>query len=272
MGPRPARLEFGQFYGEVAAEARAGGFSVREMRGRPPKGIPKHTHDSAHFCLVVRGDYVTTTRNHSGRCPGSTLLFHPAGTTHEDHFLAPTGSCLMVSLPAAALESMGGSRLAAHSLAIDDAELAFPGARMLRELREPDDLSPLSLEGLALEMVSRVMERRERIRGAPPWLERAREYVHDRAAAPARVGEIAAATGVHPVHLARVFRRRLGLSPGEYLRRVRVRRAMDLLAGTEMGLAAVALQAGFCDQSEMTKAFRREIGATPSTYRRVLRG
>jgi AraC family transcriptional regulator len=139
-------------------------------------------------------------------------------------------------------------------------------------METPDALSPLALEALALEMLSQAAVRQTSESGAPPWLERAREYIHDHAADPARVTDVAEAVGVHPVHLARVFRRRLRLSPGEYLRRVRVRQALDLIARTGDGLARIAIRTGFCDQSELTKAFRRELGTTPSMYRRILRG
>lgn len=268
---RPAeRLGFGQFYGDVVAETEVGGISVREMSGRPPEGIPRHTHESAHFCLIVRGDYETRTRNLRGRCGASALLFHPAGTTHDDHFRETSGACLMVSLPDSVLEAHD-ARPTSRSTAFDDAEIGFPGARMLRELRRPDLFSGLALEGLALEMLSRAATRRTRERGSPPWLGRARAFVHEHATVPARVADVARAAEVHPVHLARVFRERLGLSPGEYLRRTRVRRAMEMMARTDHGLAAIAVRTGFCDQSELTKAFRRETGTTPSRYRQILR-
>lgn len=272
MSQQRPRMGFGQFFGDRVAEARVGELAVQEIRGRPPEGIPLHTHENAHFCLIVQGDYVTSTRNVDGRCAVGALLFHPAGTTHEDQFVAVGGSAVTVSLPEDFLEKSGNPRLGSHSVTIDDAELGFPGARMHRELREPDRFSRLSLEGLALEMIARVTARQDRIDGAPAWLERAREYVHDHATDPARVAEVAGAAGVHPVHLARVFRARLGLSPGEYLRRVRVRKAIEMMGSTGDGLAAIAIRAGFCDQSELTKTFRRETGTTPAAYRRVLRG
>ena len=265
------RLGFGQFYGDPVAEAEVAGVSVRQLAGRPPEGIPRHTHDNAHFCLIVRGDYETRTRNLIGRCGMSALLFHPAGTTHDDHFREMSGSCLMVSLPEVVLESVGVTRLASRSTAFDDAEVGFPGARMMRELRRPDRFSPLTLEALALEMVSRAARWQTRASGSPSWLQRAREYIHDHATDPARVTDVAEAAQVHPVYLARVFRDRLGLSPGEYLRRVRVRRAMEMMAKGDRGLAAIASGSGFCDQSELTHAFRRETGTTPSRYRRLLR-
>ena len=78
--------------------------------------------------------------------------------------------------------------------------------------------------------------------------------------------------GVHPVTLARGFRKAYGCSVGAYLRWLRVARAARRLAETEAPLAEVALAAGFADQSHFSNVFRRETGLSPSQFRRAVRG
>jgi len=53
----------------------------------------------------------------------------------------------------------------------------------------------------------------------------------------------------------------------EALRRRRVAAAAILLEGADAGLADVAAQTGFCDQSHMNRAFKRLIGRTPAAIR-----
>jgi AraC family transcriptional regulator len=69
------------------------------------------------------------------------------------------------------------------------------------------------------------------------------------------------------VHLARVFRRHLGCTPGDYLRRRRLERAAVLLRETARPLSDVALHCGFADQSHFANAFKRHTGVTPGSYR-----
>lgn len=145
--------------------------------------------------------------------------------------------------------------------------------RLYREYRRPDGASPMALEGLALEVLA------ETFRGTVPpsdrtpprWLVRSRELLHDRLDQGMSLGEVAAAVGVHPVHLARTFRRHYGCSPGEYLSALRVEFACEQLAKTEVSVAEIALAAGFSDQSHLTKTFRRFNGITPGEYRRRMR-
>lgn len=267
------RLGFGQFLGRVVLGADGTGIAVREVAARPGfRSVPRHTHEHAHFCLVVSGSFETTTHNLQGGCRTATLLFHPAGTTHEDRFLSPTGCCLTISLGPGVIERLAAPRLSPRSIAFDDAEIGFPASRMRRELRSPDPLSAISMEGLALEMIARALARVERSDARPPaWLAHAVAFLSEAATDSVRVADVAEAAGVHPVHLARVFRRHLGLSPGEYLRRARVRAAMELVERTTEPLATIAIRSGFCDQSELTKAFRRELGTTPAAFRQAVR-
>jgi AraC family transcriptional regulator len=82
------------------------------------------------------------------------------------------------------------------------------------------------------------------------------------------VEQLAWDAGVHPVHFARVFRRHVGLSPAEYLRRERAKRAADLLAHSLVPIVEVGLACGFADQPAFSKAFRRATGMTPASFRR----
>ena len=84
------------------------------------------------------------------------------------------------------------------------------------------------------------------------------------------IASIAGAVDVHPVHLARVFRRHHDCSPGEFLRRVRIQRACRLLAESPESLSAIAYETGYADQSHFTRHFKRAVGVPPGAYRRLV--
>ena len=81
------------------------------------------------------------------------------------------------------------------------------------------------------------------------------------------LGAIAAAVGIDPSHLARVFRKHHGVSIGAYGRRIRLERAAEQLVKTDRSIAAVAADSGFTDQSHFTsvQALQRAYaGQVPS--------
>lgn len=83
--------------------------------------------------------------------------------------------------------------------------------------------------------------------------------------APVSLAELAAAAGVGPYRLERLFRRALGVSPGEYVLSRRVALAAARIAAGRP-LAEAALEAGFCDQSHLNRHFRRRMGVSPGRY------
>jgi AraC-like DNA-binding protein len=80
------------------------------------------------------------------------------------------------------------------------------------------------------------------------------------------LAELAALSGVSRFQLLRGFARQVGITPHAYLVQRRVRLARQLLANGQTAVQA-AIQAGFADQSHMTRVFVRQLGITPSRYR-----
>ncbi len=73
--------------------------------------------------------------------------------------------------------------------------------------------------------------------------------------------------GVHPVHLARTFRRVHRMTFAGYVRQVRIEFARRELAVSGAPLGDIAVAAGFCDQSHFSRLFKRYTGQTPAEYR-----
>lgn len=104
--------------------------------------------------------------------------------------------------------------------------------------------------------------------GEPVTAERVRSLLDRSFQEPVRVSRLALALRRHPDHLARCFRRSCGATIARYLRARRVAWAASRLGRTDHPLALLALDAGFCDQSHLTHAFREVLGTTPALYRR----
>jgi AraC family transcriptional regulator len=146
-------------------------------------------------------------------------------------------------------------------------------ARMYREFRLTDDQSLVAMRGLALHVIaaaSRKLLEPERT-AAAGWLIDAEAILRQKFTAPPSLEKLASVVGVHPVSLARAFRRRFGLAPGAYARLLRVECASRELASTDRPVVEIASAAGFAHQSHLTRTFRLHSGMTPHGYRRLFR-
>ncbi len=68
-------------------------------------------------------------------------------------------------------------------------------------------------------------------------------------------------------NLMRIFRKATGQTPIEYLIRLRINKAMELLSNTDLTITEIAMETGFNDSNYFTRQFKRVIGKSPSNYR-----
>lgn len=109
----------------------------------------------------------------------------------------------------------------------------------------------------------------ERLITQPRAVTQALNFIHANYALDVSLADVAAAAHLSPYHLTRLFKKATGVSPHQYLIRVRVESARALLtAGAgKRSLAEIAAAAGFADQSHLTRHFKRMLGVTPKQLR-----
>jgi transcriptional regulator GlxA family with amidase domain len=81
------------------------------------------------------------------------------------------------------------------------------------------------------------------------------------------VAGLARRMSMSPRHFARLFRARLGASPGAYVRRLRVEHARRRIEEGASRLKQVARDCGFADEQSLRRSFQEHVGITPADYR-----
>jgi AraC family transcriptional regulator len=257
--------------GVVARSVDVDGLTLAELRF--PRGYlqDEFVPELPYLAVVLQGRLEKSFRSQTIQLDTACALTMPSGAAHGARF-GSEGARILIVKPrtrpdaaAACLDSL--VELNGHGL-------SWLAWRAAAELRASDEAAPLAAEGLALELLATTArETGAERRGRPPrWLRAAEELLRERAGDRVGLGELGRAVGVHPTHLARVFRTYRGVSVGEYGRRLRLAHAARELATTDIPLAAVASRAGFSDQSHFTRLFRQYVGTTPAEYRRDTQG
>ena len=119
------------------------------------------------------------------------------------------------------------------------------------------------------ESVVRIFEAVERKQGLVPHqgVSRALHIIREEAGKPLNRDEVARRAGVSATHLAELLRERTGQTFSSLLRKARVDKACEMLRQTDLPLAVIAAECGFCDQSYFTHAFFRVKKIKPRQYR-----
>jgi AraC family transcriptional regulator len=186
------------------------------------------------------------------------------------------------------------ARVAAEAFGLDPARLTVPPLDCLdlppvraamgavdAELTAGDAGGPLAAESLAnvlaIQLLREVLAPRRPGHGRDGALPRGRlravvEYVEEHLGAGPTLGQMAEVAGLSAYHFARQFRAATGLPPYQYVLARRVERARHLLQGVgDLSLTEVAVRAGFADQSQFTRHFKRLLGVTPGQFRKPAR-
>lgn len=231
----------------------------------PPRlRVRGHAHGEAHLCFVYRGALEERQPTGSTVMRDGMLRLSPAGDEHDLRFSNAGAGCLLILLRA---ELDWDAPLPGIRRYLSGEPFAF----FVKDLRARlGSGSPVLVELSVLELLARLAlcgDARKVAHKPPAWLARVRAAIADCPTAPPSTRMLAAEAQLHPVYVARAFRRWFGCSLAGYARRVRLEYARRHVIESRLPLARIAVEAGFSDQSHLQREFRCKLGHTPGALR-----
>jgi len=268
-----SRMDAGQFHGHVVRTREVGGFLLTEDVYPRDLLIPRHSHKLAYLSFVLEGSYMEYAESQTRECTPGTAIFHPACETHSDRFQRAGGRILSVEIAQAWTQRLRDESCdTASPRTFERASITMTASQLLRELRDTDPFSALAIEGLVLQLLAQVGRCRTCRPGPARWMTIVLDLLHAEFDQKLDLTTIASRAGIHPVHLAREFRKHHGRTVGDYIRQVRTDAACQRLSRSDEPISEIALQTGFFDQSHLTRTLKTLTGYTPSQYRKRTRG
>jgi len=105
----------------------------------------------------------------------------------------------------------------------------------------------------------------------PAWVKALKDIIQDQVDTNITLKQLSKDVNIHPAYLSREFSKYFdNLSFGEYLRKLRIEKAIEYLDTSYYSLTKIAYLTGFSDQSHFTRVFKQHTGKNPSTYRKKL--
>lgn len=257
--------------------AKVAGFVLTETTHQPNQQLSRHHHELNNIAFVLSGSFTEVLDRRSIECQPQSLLIKPAGEAHANRYGRAGMRCLLIEVQQHQLELLQSWSRALNQVShVRGGNLSMLGMRIYKEFRLMDEATPLAIEGLMLELVAGLSRHLNipsdlKDRGRPRWLEKARDILEAEFHDSISLARVAEAVDVHPVHLARVFRKHFGRTPGEYVRRLRIDFACRELSQSDRSLVEIGLAAGFAHQAHFSRIFKAQTGMTPSEFRTALR-
>jgi AraC-like DNA-binding protein len=184
------------------------------------------------------------------------------GADIDDHLLASQAAGLWAISAGMAFNIRDDQELLAQGMILYDA--LYSWAKYLQ--RQKHTQSPT--EKLLLQVLHTYEKPKKK---APDWVKELREMIQDQIDTNLSLSlkGLSENLSVNPAYLSREFSRYFdNLSFGEYIRKLRIEKSLQLLESTTYTLSEIAYLTGFSDQSHFTRIFKKQTGQNPSNYRK----
>ncbi|WP_026464976.1 chromate resistance protein ChrB domain-containing protein [Adhaeribacter aquaticus] len=197
-----------------------------------------------------------------------TMALVIRGADTDDHNISSQSAGLWAISAGLAFNIKDDYELLDKGMLIYDA--LYSWAKYLQ--KEKHTTSPT--ENLLLQVFHRYLaEEKENNKKVPDWASNLKEIIQDQIDTnlTLNLSEISEELNVHPAYLSRQFSKYFdNLTFGEYIRKLRIDKALHLLTHTGHTLSEIAYLTGFSDQSHFSRIFRKHTGQTPSNYKKEL--
>lgn len=236
------------------------GVRVRRVLDPSRAVVAEHAHDWPMISLYVMGEYRNFTDCGEREIAGPSMVFYRPGAAHRnvagetgfeqieiEFDSAWLGSSALP--PEAVLTRVGGTCGALARSVATQCEAGFSEAELRSFIRRLLTIA-----------------RHQPARSVSTWIDSVTARL--RADPGRRIAELAREVGRSPAWIGPAYRSLIGEGLQEVAARFRVERAARLLRESEQPLCAIAIEAGFCDQSHMNRTFRRVLGRLPTAVRR----
>jgi AraC family transcriptional regulator len=265
------RLEPGEFYGETRS-IRIADAILSEVTHRAPRVIDEHLHSLPFFMLLLDGGYSETSGTVAIEYKPLTLVFHAALMMHRDTIGEQGARMFTIELGKTWEEAIAYyGRMPEHLFELHGGEPSWLALRLYGEMQKPLDVAFFTIESLLFELCAYLSRAGNEEPNEPEWLQPIVRDLQERFREKLELRELAKKATVHPSHLARAFHRFQGRPIGDYVTGLRVQYAARRIAAGTSPLGSIAADAGFADQSHMTRVFREFTGMPPAQYRRHMR-
>ena len=257
--------EKGNYAGSLLQQSRQGGliasltsYAVTDFNAE------RHYHDVPHLSFTIKGGLKEKKKEPYTILPGDINYYH-AGEEHQLTMIGKPSLRVNLELDTGFTNLFSFTEEMAERAIIKNPYAKFLMLKIYRELLVGDHSTHPAIDALLIGLLHQPVPHPAE-KSLPTWVSRVRDYIYEAKESVSLIS-LAGSVGIHPVTLSRYFPRYFGCSLGDYMRQIKVEKALVLLKSTQIPLSRIACDCGFYDQSHFIKVFKYYTGYSPAVYR-----
>jgi AraC-like DNA-binding protein len=215
-----------------------------------------HHEDKCTFDYIVEKYKITDPAIH-------TLALIVRGADTDRHDIARQASGLWAISAGLAYNVKNDYELLQKGMMIYDA--LYTWAKYLQKEKHTEN----PVDHLFIDVFNKFIKQKSAEKKTPVWVNELKEIIQDQIDTNLNLTNISKSLDIHPSYLSREFSKHFNnLSFGEYIRKLRIEKAIDLIKANSYSLTQIAYLTGFSDQSHFTRIFKQHTGKIPSVYKK----
>lgn len=227
-----------------------------------------HCHENAHISFVLNGGSLEKRRNlEVERLPGKTTFYH-SGEYHQ--------STNMVKFSRHANLEIQPNFLTKYEIdenTIGDAidknnDIKFLFLHVYKELIVADELSAISIRMLLLDLINHSLNIQTKGK-RPAWLNEIENILQTKWDEHISLNDLSITVNMHPVTVSKMFHKYYSCTLGQYMRKLKIEKAITLIKISNYSLTEIAFECGFADQSHFIRTFKYWTGLLPHDYQKA---
>jgi AraC family transcriptional regulator len=222
-----------------------------------------HYHANPHLSFILDGAHTERKKNQTQLKTTKDVLFYHSGELHQTISLTSKTQNLNLEIDSCFLNNyeITESQLKLATQKTTGSQLFM--IKLYTELNLNDTLTPTSISSLLLDFVSAANCRDY---NQINWCLKLHEILNDDWSKNHSLDDLSLMLGVHPITISKHFSTYFGCTLGEYVRKTRVIRSLDMIRSTNYSLSEIAYLCGFSDQSHFSRTFKHLTGLNPKKF------
>ncbi len=224
--------------------------------------MPDHCHDRTAISFVLDGAINETVNGNDTLGGIANVIIKPSGTLHRDIY-SDNCSIICIYLNTESELKKSTQQLLKHWSWLPSVDNYSFLNTILQSKNEKEQLESIN------NFISYYSAKKESISDdlQPAWLRELKQILDASYNESLKSSELAKAFHIHPVYMARAFKKYYGISIKSYINILRANGAMASIINSEDKLAHIAFDNGYADQSHFNRKFKDLTGFTPSHFK-----
>lgn len=263
-------LKTGQFFGTTNETICLNGITLTDTE-YTHRNVDWHFHENAYFTFIIEGKLLEGNKKDLFACDSGSLLFHNWQEAHYNIKPAGFARGFHIELEPKWFDSYEINTDSVNgSLNLSSPQMKLLIYNIFRETKLSGKSGQPAIDSLLIQLFTEISGQQETThKKRPVWSDKIKELLND-STEDRSLSDLATLLNIHPVHLSRNFSKYFNCNLGDYIRTLKIQRALSMLSERDLSLTQIALRCNFADQSHFIRAFKTQNKITPSAYRKLL--